>query len=127
MIRQRFLNLHHLTPVTGTQRNTKFTGLAYISSIYLSLSIFPLLSFSLFPVLFLPLSVSSTHFDYCNQFCKQQMSKQSLSSLKCILQKHKILSFPKIEKKVYFYFPTKRVYPEPTVVAEWFRACVKFK
>ena len=31
MIRQGFLNLHDLIPVLGTQTNTKFTGLAYIT------------------------------------------------------------------------------------------------
>ena len=36
MIRQEFLNLHHLIPGTGTQTNTKFTGLAYKSGIWMS-------------------------------------------------------------------------------------------
>ena len=37
MIRQRFLNLHHHIPVTGTQTNTKFTGLAFMRRNYQTL------------------------------------------------------------------------------------------
>ena len=115
MIKQRFLNLHHLILVTGTQTNTKLTGLAF-SSLLLSPDLlcdtivlfciirftcaFQNAQFNFSKLIFRENTVKVEAFVRTDDDCKQTCSDNNL----CGYYKH----FPSEDEKqplvIYYYF-----------------------